>query len=509
MRIRLVAFALGSISVFATTSPAMASPPERWIEARSAHFVVLTDANERAAQRIANQFERMHLVFHTLSPTRGDDSDMPITVIAVKDKKGLQALEPAAYLAKNQTDLAGFFLRTTDKNYILIRLNANESHAYSTVYHEYTHYMLRKADGWLPLWLNEGLAQFYENTDIDDKTVWLGETDVEKLRYLKRNDMLPIETLLTIDARSPYYHDEDMSSIFYSESWAMTHYLIVSDRIEGTHRVHDYCELLAMGEDSVTAARKAFGDLDKLRAGLDEYVMQRKFMYFAMPAQLAAKDATFEVRPVATSDADAVRADVLAYTGRSRDALALLETALRYHQDNELAHETMGYLRYRAGDVAGARTWYAEAVELAPHSYLAQYYFARMSLHSAGGVDDGKIESSLRTAIHLNAEFAPAYDELAMLYALRNRNLEEAHALNLRAIELDPDRLVYQLNCAEVLAEQRRFGEALGVLQGAMRLARTPYEVDAVTSRTERVERYQRAMGGSPKLAGSVSGFGR
>ncbi len=91
------------------------------------------------------------------------------------------------------------------------------------MYHEYTHYMLRKADGWLPLWLNEGLAQFYENTDIDAKITWLGETNPQQLMYLKRNDLLPIKTLLTIDARSPYYHDEDKSSIFYSESWAMTH----------------------------------------------------------------------------------------------------------------------------------------------------------------------------------------------------------------------------------------------------------------------------------------------
>ncbi len=66
--------------------------------------------------------------------------------------------------------MAGLFLRAPDRNYILVRLDAQQEHAYGTVYHEYTHYMLRKADTWLPLWLNEGLAQFYENTDIDDKT---------------------------------------------------------------------------------------------------------------------------------------------------------------------------------------------------------------------------------------------------------------------------------------------------------------------------------------------------
>jgi tetratricopeptide (TPR) repeat protein len=509
MRRNLGVLVLSSISIFATTSSAKASSPERWIEARSAHFIVLSDANEKEARRIAGQFERMHLVFHTLFPTKGDDSDLPITVIAVKDKKGMQAFEPEAYRAKNQIDLAGFFLRTTDKNYILIRLDSNESRAYSTVYHEYTHYMLRKADKWLPLWLNEGLAQFYENTDIDDKTAWLGQTNPEELRYLKRNNMLPIATLLTIDARSPYYHDEDKGSIFYSESWAMTHYLIVSDRIQGTHRMHDYCERLAQGEDSVTAARRAFGDLNRLQAGLDEYVMQQKFMYFMMPAQLVAKDAVFDVHAVSTAEADAVRADVLAYTDRPSEARELLQTVLRDDRDNVLAHETMGYLAYRAGDVADARKWYGEAVGLDPRSYLAQYYYATTALRSAGNAQDGQIESSLRAAMRLNPEFAPAYDELAMLFAFQQRNLDEAHALNLQAMELEPGRLVYRLNCAEVLAEQRQFSEALGVLQGAMRLAKTAGEVDAVTNRVARVERYQTAMAGGPETARNVGGFGQ
>ena len=61
---------------------------ERWLEARSAHFVVLTDSSDKDASRLASQFERMHLVFHTLFPTPGDESDPPIVVVALKDRKG-------------------------------------------------------------------------------------------------------------------------------------------------------------------------------------------------------------------------------------------------------------------------------------------------------------------------------------------------------------------------------------------------------------------------------------
>jgi predicted negative regulator of RcsB-dependent stress response len=69
--------------------------------------------------------------------------------------------------------------------------------------------------------------------------------------------------------------------------------------------------------------------------------------------------------------------------------------------------------------------------------------------------------------------------------------------------------LAYRLNCAEVLAEQRQFAEALAVLQAAMRLTKTPQEVQAVTIRVATVERYLTAMAGVPGEARSEDGLGQ
>jgi tetratricopeptide (TPR) repeat protein len=479
-----------SMMLMAASLAGAGTAPERWVEARSTHFVVLTDAGEKEARRLVNQFERMHMVFHTLLPAAGDDTDPPIVVVATKDRKGMQTLEPAGYLGKNQIDLSGLFLRAPDKNYILVRMDAQEDHAYANVYHEYTHYVLRKADAWLPLWLNEGLAQFYENTDIDEKTVWLGQANAEELRFLGRNDLLPIARLMTIDTSSPYYHEEQKGSIFYAESWALTHYLIVSDRTQGAHRMHDYAELLAKGENAVTAARDAFGDLDKLQQDLSDYVMQRKFMYFMMPATLTAKDQDVAVRAVTTAEADAVRADVLMYTQRIAEAQALADTVLREDPRNALAHETIGILRYREGDLEQAKKLFREAAELDPQSYLARYYYALAALRSGAKGEDQAIETGLEESIVLDPGFAPAYDALAMFYASRHRNLDQAHQLNVKAVELDGTRLSYRLNCAEMLTMQRQFAEALRVLEDAMKLAKTPEEHEAVAKSVARVERF-------------------
>lgn len=486
------------IPVFATAS--RAASPEQWVQVRATHFVVLTDSSEKDARRIASQFERMHMVFHAIFPTAGDDSDPPIQVLAVKDRKAMQALEPEAYLGRNKLDLSGLFVRTPEKNYILVRLDAGEEHAYATVYHEYTHYMLRKADAWLPLWLNEGLAQFYENTDIDDKEARLGQASAEDVEFLGQNGMLPLTTLLAVDSASPYYHDEQKGSVFYAESWALTHYLIVHDRTGGTHRMHDYTQLLAQGEDSVTAAQHAFGDLNKLQQQLSMYLLQRNFTYFSMKAELAPQQASFDVRPVPAVQADAVRADILIYTDRTRDAQALLDSVLRDDPGNAQAHESMGFLSFRQGDIEAAEHWYGQAVDLDSQSYLAHYYYAAMALHGGARGEDDAIESSLQAAIKLNPEFAPSYDALAMFYGSRHRNLDQAHMLNVHAIELDPGSLNYRLNGAEVLAEGRQFAGAVNILKAAAHLAKTQQEIDSVQSRIQRFESYQAELDRSSSL---------
>jgi hypothetical protein len=256
-------------------------------------------------------------------PNATDNPASPIVVLALKDRKGFQALEPESYLAKGQLDLAGFFMRAADKNYILLRLDAEGAHPFATVYHEYTHYMLSKAT-WIPLWLNEGLAEFYQNTDIHEKDVILGQASSNDILYLRQNRLLPLTTLLQVDHSSPYYHEEQKGSVFYAESWALTHYIEVTDSQNKTNHLHDYAELLVKGEDSVTAAQHAFGDLNQLQRSLQDYIQQGAFNMFKMNSAVTVDAASLQLRAVSKPEADAIRADVLVYNERPKDAQALL-----------------------------------------------------------------------------------------------------------------------------------------------------------------------------------------
>lgn len=455
---------------------------ENWIEVRSPHFVVATTANEKQARRIADQFERMRSLFHALFPKLKIDPSSPIIVIAVKDDKDFRALEPQEYLAKGSLQLGGLFLRAADKNYVLLHLEAQGEHPYSTVYHEYTHLLMSKAE-WMPLWLNEGLAEFYQNTDIDETDARLGQPSVEDIQLLRQTTLLPLPTLFAVDYNSPYYHEENKGSIFYAESWALAHYLLVTDADKKADRMPRYADLLAGATDPLTAATSAFGDLKKLQLDLNLYVQQAQFRYFKKKVSPEADPTTFKVETLTSPQADAIRADFLAYNRRTQDSRTLLDRVLHEDPNNVAARETLGFLEFQAGHLDEAKKWYRQAVELDSQSYLAHYYFAAISMQGAVDPSDEKqVENSLRTATKLNPSFAPPFDRLAVFLGRRHADLDEARIMGVTAVSLDPENMGYRINVAGVLMQMGQGQNAVNVLRIAAKLAKTPQEIEFVNN---------------------------
>jgi tetratricopeptide (TPR) repeat protein len=465
---------------------------DNWLQISSQHFTVISDGSEKQARHIGEQLERMRLVFQTAFPNLRVDPSAPIVVIAMKDAKGFRALEPEAYLAKGQLELAGLFLRAPDKNYILLRMDAGGEHPYASIYHEYTHLLFSKVE-WIPLWFNEGMAEFYQNTEISEKDTVLGKPSPENIIWLRQNRLLPLPILLAVDHNSPYYHEEQKGSIFYAESWALVHYLEVKDVQNRTDKVRDYLVAVGNSGDPVAAATQVFGDLKQLQDALESYIRQYTFNAFKLTKALPVNDSVFKVQPITAVQADAVRADFLAYNNREKDSRSLLEEVLHDEPNNVLAHETMGYLEFRGGNLEQAENWYRQAVQLDSQSYLANYYFGAIALNrgESGAEIDKQIESSLQKAIKLNPQFAPSYDSLALFYGRRHENLDQAHMLTLQAVELDPANVHYRVNSAYILMSMHRENDAIAVLETALKLAKTPQEVTIVQNQLQAAQQFQ------------------
>lgn len=469
--------------------------PQSWFEIRNSHFVIISNAEETDAVRVMGEFEKMRAVFKKILPDSNFDPGTPIVVLALKTRRDFESVEPASYLAKDQVDLGGLFMRAPDVNYILLRFEDSGAHPFAGIYHEYTHMLWGRDADWLPLWLNEGTAEFYQSTEIYSDEIRLGRIDTTDLHPLYVNPPLPLETLFAVDHNSPYYHQKEQGSVFYAECLALTHYLMMEDRRLGTNRIGDYRKLVSQKKDSVEAAKQAFGDLKQLETELDAYVRNRTFNYFTTSPPAIIDYASLQKRLISQAQADAVRANVLAYNGRVSDATALLDQVLRDDPENVLALETRGLVAFRQGNRDEARNWYEQAVKRDSQNFLSHYYFAAIAMKNGAGdpQDRPGIEASLRASIKINSEFAPAYERLAVFEAANRQNLDEATQLILKAVELDPENVEFRRNAANILLQKNRFDEAMPMLETALKLATTPEQTALVESTLKSARQYQAA----------------
>jgi tetratricopeptide (TPR) repeat protein len=268
----------------------------------------------------------------------------------------------------------------------------------------------------------------------------------------------------------------------------------MADYEKHTHRMSDYISLLSHNEDPVAAAQEGFGDLKQLQSQLGDYIRNGNYKEFVLSSAAAPIDESgYEVTVLHQTEAEAIRADVLAYVGRGSEARSLADEILKQDPKNAQAYSTLGYLALKAGNSEEAQKWYGEAVKSNSTDFLSYYHYATLLLQNSGSADGDDIESSLRTAIKLNPRFAPAYDRLGVYLSRQHENLDEARLTCLQAIQLDPGNAIFRANAANILIEMDRYAAALSVLQIATKLAKNPRETEFIQDQIAQAERLEKA----------------
>jgi len=221
-------FLYPALLLFCLCASLPACAEERWIEVRSAHFTVQTPGNEKDGRKIADQFEQIRALFHSAFPTLRTDPAQPIVVIAVKNESGMKVYLPEMWETKGHTHAVGLYQSGFDKHYVILQMDAEGNNPYHALYHEYTHALMHLNFSNIPIWLDEGVAEYLGNASIGDKESRIGLIDPGNVYVFQQNKPLPIETLFAVDHASPYYNESNRTSIFYAESWALVHYLMLS-----------------------------------------------------------------------------------------------------------------------------------------------------------------------------------------------------------------------------------------------------------------------------------------
>jgi len=451
----------------AWSTPIPADKPDTWIEVQTPHFIVASNDGEKTARGVANQFEQIRFLYSkALNRGLRLDPGIPILIFAVKNEKALSQLIPEDWVQEGHTHPAGLFVHGQEKNYIAIRTDVEGEFPYLPIYHEYVHLIVSLNYQHFPIWLIEGFADFFGCATRTAKGGKLGQANASYLDILQRSKLLPLETLFTVDHQSPYYNEAKKTSIFYAESWALVHYLMLDPEKQKAQSLKKYISFVEDGADPVESANRAFGDLAELQKALQSYINKTSYLEYvvSLPARTDAKD--YSARTISPAEAQARLGDFDLNRGQLEIAHKKLEDAIRLDPNLPAAQESMGLLLFRQDELYGAERYFSRAVELDSKSALTYFYHA-MLLMSQGTAGEGmpEAETALEKAVALNPELGSAWSSLGLLYANDPGALDKALSAAKRAVDTMPGEPHFQFNVAVVLERMERYDDARTIVR--------------------------------------------
>jgi tetratricopeptide (TPR) repeat protein len=483
---------------------------DAWVEIRSPHFVVATDASDKDARTVAQQFEQIRGLLHSAMRLPKVDPPQPIVIIATQNEQVVKLLLPEDFATKSHTQHVGMYVHERDKDYVLVRINVPGSNVtpypYRVVYHEYTHALMRLNFDTLPLWLEEGIAEFYGNSRMGQKQSKTGEVDARQLSVLQRNSFIPIETLLQVDHTSPFYNEKDQTSMFYAESWALFHYLMMSPDARRKELFNRFLTEYSKSGNQVDAATAAFGDLKTFGRVIEDYARQRTFYVETVTMRQDAELEHYTTRSLSPGETLALQGDFLSHRNLADAARPLLERAIASEPALPFAHEALGYCHYRLQAFGAAEQEMREALRLGSTDFSALYFHGLLLMRDGTESEGQRREAivSLERAVKANPQYAPAHAELALAYARTAGMQDAAIGAALRAMKLAPFVLAYALNAGYVLANAGRTDEATLVANRLVAIAETPADKGRANALLVRI----RQRGGQNQRPGSASSVG-
>jgi hypothetical protein len=439
--------------------PAAFADQKQWIEVRSPNFRVLTNVSAGAGRRIAREFEQMRALFAAAFPKMRLETGAPLLIFAPQDEYSMKAMAPEMWKAKGPKP-AGFFQHGWERQYAVVRLDQDVPGSYQVVYHEYVHTLLHANFRWLPPWLDEGLADFYGNTRFEEKKMYVGAPST-RVYHLRGRTLIPLEELISENPWVKFRKDETRIDTFYSEAWALVHYLVFGPGMEQGAKLSQFNDLLQKGEPQKKAFVDTFGDPKNLESALSQYITKFLFSSYVMenPSHIQEKD--FPSRTLSTAETEAELGTYRLWSRDRQEAREAIEEATKDDAGLPLGHETLGFLDFMDGKDGNASSEFGKAYEADRQRYLSLYYKTMLSglANSTAQSDELSFRAAMYEVLKLNPRFAPACVQLAFIHA-RHGDLANALVMARKAESLEPTRAGYSLLSSRILLKMGREEES-------------------------------------------------
>jgi tetratricopeptide (TPR) repeat protein len=429
---------------------------DKWLSVRSKNFLLVGNASESSIRRVDRTLEEFRAGFALLFPGIAQQAPPPITVVVFKDDAAFRPFKPL-YQGK-PANVAGYFQSGQDVNFIAL---TGDTETPRVIYHEFVHSLTKDTTTPLPPWAGEGLAEVYSTFEIasNGKEMLLGRAIGEHLQTLQTSS-LPLTSLFAVNHASPEYNEQSKQGIFYAESWALLHYLMLANDRQREPQLATFLNSLSNGKTIDENFREAFqADPATFERELQDYV--RRFTFPAVRFKLQSKidfDRDVEVTPLTEAQAQAYLGDLLAHMGRDDAAETQLKKAISLDPNFGPSYASLGLLRVRQGKSDEALEFLTRAVEADTTNYMVHYDYAYM-LQVVDATNKAASRESrlqlmrehLKKAIELAPDYAPAYDMLGYVALVSGSEMPETEELLKKALNASPGKRLLRLRLTELM----------------------------------------------------------
>jgi tetratricopeptide (TPR) repeat protein len=461
-----VTLSLALLLFLSAVIPAPVVAKDDWVSVRSRNFLLVGNASEKQIRQVGIRLEQFRAAVARLFGKAELDSHSPTTVIIFKSHESYRPF-------KAKPNSAGFFQSNSHINYITLTTEVRgDQNPYTVVFHEYTHLLVNSINANMPLWFDEGLAEYYSTIDITgDQKVVLGKPIATHLSQLRQHQMLPLKKLFQVDRQSPYYYESDKQSVFYAQSWALMHYLIAGNDGRLATQLGKFVDLMAASPAAEQAFQQSFAkSFENMENELRGYVQRDR--YPTVSGVLESKlgfDSEMKAARLSEAEAQAYLGDLMLQGNRS-ESEGYIQKALALDPNLGMAHASLGLLRARQGKSQEARASMERAVAADPQNYLLHYYYAFVV--SRTGIADtdmvlgfspdtiAKMRDELKKAIEIKPDFRESYNLLAFVNLVSGSQLDEAAKILRQSIADSPGRNDLLLTLAQVYLRQEDYAAA-------------------------------------------------
>ncbi|HKQ97647.1 MAG TPA: tetratricopeptide repeat protein, partial [Candidatus Polarisedimenticolia bacterium] len=326
-----------------------------------------SNAPEEPTIDIARRVEVFRDYLARLNPQFVVDASRPMALYVFRDD---YTFIPYKLLGRGQREgmaanIDGYFTSHADGIYLSINATP-ATDPWPVIYHEYAHFFLSNNFTDIPLWVNEGMAEYFGTFRVEGTSSIVGGPIKSHIAWLRDHETMPLKRLFNVDYESPEYHEDSRQGTYYAQSWAVTHYFLWNP--DGPGGMEAFMRLKPRGTSLAASLAPLTAHPGETEEKFLAWLKAKRFPYHETPLEKSGRQAPPKVAALSRAEAYYRLGDLLRHVdkGRLEAAAEHFRAALNLEPERADAQAGLGQTLFDLGRREEARAAFEKAYARAP-----------------------------------------------------------------------------------------------------------------------------------------------